>query len=189
MQVKGEVLVSLPLFILKKFGKQEYERWLKYLLPEAKAIYSTPINKSDWYPIRSALIEPTNMICKLFYSKNLKGAFECGRFSAEYGLKGLYKVLVKLSSPDVLINRASKIMRNYYQPSEIEVVARGKNSSKLRIAVFPEMTECIEQRIAGWMQRAVEISGSSRVDVKIPYSLTKNDPFTEFDITWKKNVL
>lgn len=185
MEVKGEVLISLPLFIIKKFGNEEFERWLRFLTPDAKKVYSNPIIKTEWYPLKEMLVRPTLKICELFYKKNLIGAFECGRFSAEYGLKGIYKILVRLSSPDVLINRAKKILQNYYQPCEIDVFLQAHNLAILRITEFSEMSPCIEQRIAGWMKRAVEITGVDRVNVKILKSLTKNDQYTEFQITWK----
>ncbi|MFC1732085.1 hypothetical protein ACFL6I_17385 [candidate division KSB1 bacterium] len=185
MNVKGEVLISLPLFIMKKFGKKEYERWLNSLAPAARKVFSSPLNKTEWYPLKETLVKPTNKLCELFYKNNMRGAFECGRFSAEYGLKGIYKVLVKLSSPQILINRAGKILHNYYEPSEIDVFAETKNSVVVRITKFSEMTSCIEQRIAGWMQRAVEITGSNHVEVKITQSLTRDHPFTEFHVIWK----
>lgn len=184
MKVKGEALVSLPLFILTKYGKTQYEDWLNSLSPEAKQVYSEPIDKTEWYPLKEMLVEPTRCLCEMFYKNDLKGAFDCGRYSAEYGLKGIYKVLVKLSSPEILINRASKILKNYYEPSEVEVLDLGLNKIIVRITEFPEMEHCIEQRIAGWMQRAIEITGKKLVRVKITKSLVQKDPFTEYDITW-----
>jgi hypothetical protein len=47
------------------------------------------------------------------------------------------------------------------------------------------MDEVIENRIAGWMQRAVEISGCRHVAVKTDKSLTKQESYTEFKVSWK----
>jgi len=184
MEVKGEALISLPLFIILKFGDRRYKDWLEALSPDAKEIFSSPIDKTEWYPLKETLVEPTKKLCEMFYKNDLKGAFECGRYSAEYGLKGIYKVLVKLSSPQILINKASKIFQSYYKPSEIDVMDMGLKEVIVRVTKFSEMEQCIEQRIAGWMQRAVEITGSSFVKVKITNSLTRDDLFTEFKITW-----
>lgn len=184
MKVKGEALVSLPLFILTKYGKTQYEDWLNSLSEEAKQVFSRPIDKTKWYPMRKMLVEPTRALCEMFYKNDLKGAFDCGRYSAEYGLKGIYKILVKLSSPEILINRASKIIKNYYEPSDVEVIDLGMKKLIVRLTEFSEMEHCVEQRIAGWMQRAVEITGKKLVKVKITKSLVQNDPVTEFEITW-----
>ena len=184
MKVRGEALISLPLFIMSRFGKTQYADWLNSLNPEAQKLYSEPLDKTEWYPLKEMLIEPTQKLCEMFYNSDLKGAFECGKYSAEYGLKGIYKVLVKLSSPEILINRATKIIQNYYEPSEVEVIDLGLDKIIVRITEFAEMEHCIEQRIAGWMTRAVEITGKKLVRTKITKSLVQNEPFSEFEITW-----
>ncbi|MFC1725444.1 hypothetical protein ACFL4T_07435 [candidate division KSB1 bacterium] len=184
MKVRGEALISLPVFIITKFGKTQFVDWLDSLTPEAKKVYNEPVDKSEWYPLKQMLIEPTQKLCEMFYNNDLRGAFECGKYSAEYGLKGIYKVLVKLSSPEILINRATKIIQNYYEPSEVEVMELGLSKIIVRITEFSEMEHCIEQRIAGWMARAIEITGKKLVRVKVTKSLVQNDPFSEFEISW-----
>ena len=40
MEVKGEAILSIPIFILKKIGSKGYNRWLDLISPEAKKVYS-----------------------------------------------------------------------------------------------------------------------------------------------------
>lgn len=188
MEVKGEALISIPIFILKKIGRKGYNQWLTSISAEARKVYSSPIHKSDWFPLQEIMVEPTVKACELFFNNSKRGAWECGRYSAEYGLKGIYKVLVKLASPQILIKKAGPILASYYKPSSLEAVESGKNYVVVRITEFPEMNKIIEYRIAGWMERATEICGCTNVTVKITYSLTENDPFTEFKIYWKTKL-
>ncbi|MCE5251514.1 hypothetical protein LLG96_14975 [bacterium] len=188
MEVKGEALLSIPLFILKKFGNKGYERWLDSLSPHAREVYSSPIHKGDWFPLRQLIIEPTQKICELFFNNSYRGAWECGRYSAEYGLKGFYRILVKLSSPQILIKKAGPILSSYYKPSAIEIGESGKNFVQVRITKFPEIDKLIEHRIAGWMERAIEVCGCKNVTVVILKSLTENQPCTEYKISWKTNL-
>ncbi len=185
MQVKSDAMLSLPIFIVKKYGKDGFNKWRNALLPEAKNVYSYPIKKGEWHPLRKMMIEPTQLICDLFYNKSLKGAADCGRFSADIGLKGISKLLVKLSNPKIIINKASKIMPTYYRPSKIEVIESSEGYGIARITQFPESDSYIEYRIAGWMERALEISGCRNVNINITRTLTKGDPYTEYRITWK----
>ena len=131
------------------------------------------------------MIEPTKKICELFYNRSLKGASECGRFSAEYGLKGIYKILVKLCSPEVLIKKANTILTSYYKPSKLEIAEQRKGYTVVHITHFPESDSYVEYRIAGWMERAIEICGCRNVNVNITSSLTNNDPYTEYKISWR----
>ncbi|MFC1551256.1 hypothetical protein ACFL6P_01700 [Candidatus Latescibacterota bacterium] len=189
MDVKGEAILSLPIFILKRFGQRGYDKWFNALSPEAQGIYRSAIDKNEWFPLGQAMSNPTIKICEIFYNGSLKGAYDCGRFSAEYGLKGVYKVLVKMSSPEALIKKASGILSGYYHPSALEVVKHGKGSGILYITEFPECDKYIERRIAGWISRAVEICGVANVNVAIAHSLTESDPYTEFRVTWKNKPL
>lgn len=186
MEVKGEALQSIPLFILKKFGNKGFEKWIAVLSPEAKKIYQSPIDKSVWFHMKTALVEPTQAMCDVLYNKSTRGAWDCGRYSAEYGLKGIYKVLVKLSSPQILIKKAGPILVNYYRPGKIEVDDVDATHVVVRITEFLEMNRVVEYRIAGWMERALEICGCINVTVNITKSLAENDKCTEYSIVWKR---
>ena len=188
MEVKGEAVLSIPIFILKKIGSKGYNRWLDSISPEAKKVYSRPINKNDWFPLKEIMIEPTKKCCEMFFNNSKRGAWECGRYSAEYGLKGIYKVLVKLASPQILIKKAGPIIASYYRPSTLEVIESDKYSAVIRITDFPEIHEIIEYRMGGWIERAAEICGCHNVKVKITKSLTQNDPYTEYVVTWRKKL-
>ncbi|MHB9027390.1 MAG: hypothetical protein ACYC9O_01335 [Candidatus Latescibacterota bacterium] len=101
---------------------------------------------------------------------------------------GIYKVLVKLSSPEILIKKAGPILVNYYRPGKIEVTNSDSNHVTLRITEFPEMSKVVEYRIAGWMERALEICGSTNVTVNLTNSLADGDMCTEYSISWKKKL-
>ncbi len=188
MEVKGEVLLSIPLFILKKFGKKGYDNWLETLSPPARKVFQAPIDKTKWFPLESMLVEPSIAMCDMFFNKSARGAWDCGRYSAEYGLKGIYKVLVKLSSPQVLVKKAGQILLNYYDPSAIDIPESDENHVVARITEFPEMHKVIEYRIAGWMERAIEVCGGFNVTVNITKSLADRDKYTEYTITWRKKL-
>ena len=185
MEVKGEALISIPLFILKKFGKEGYDKWFAVLSPSAKKVYQHPIDKNEWFPLQTTLVEPTLSLCDVLFNKSIRGAWECGRYSAEYGLKGIYKVLVKLSSPQILIKKAGPLLINYYRPAKLEVMDSDPTHVVVHISEFPEMNKVVEYRIAGWMERAIEICGSMHVTVNITKSLTDGDSCTEYSINWR----
>ncbi len=188
MEVKGSALLSIPLFLLKKVGKRGYNEWLNTLTPAARKVYGSKIDKNKWYPLQEIMVEPSLRACDMFFHGSRRGAWESGRYSAEIGLKGLYKMLVKLSSPQILIKKAGSIIQTYYNPCSLEVIDSGKDYVILHITEFPEMDKMIEYRIAGWMERALEICGCRHISIKINKSLTDNSLYTEFSITWKQKL-
>ena len=184
MEVKGTAVASVPKFVEDKFGAEGFNKWLEVINPEAKNVYGKNILASKWYPLNEILVEPTQQLCKVFYAGNLKGAWDAGRFSATHGLSGILKIFVRMGSPNFIISRATSILPNYYQPSEIKVVETIDNGCTVQITKFPELSDIIEHRIGGWIERALEIQGCKSVSVTITKSVTKNDSVCEYQIAW-----
>jgi len=187
MKVKGEVLQSLPIFLLKRLGSQKYNNWRNNLTGLAHSVYNGKIDDKEWYPMDLLLTQPTILLCDMFYSGSMRGAWDCGRYSAEYGLKGIYKVLVKLRSPSILVQKAGSILQSLYEPASLRIENVDKTHITVYITEFPDMHEALEYRIGGWMEKALEISGCKHVNITMPKSLAKNDKYTEFRIKWQKS--
>ena len=66
----------------------------------------------------------------------------------------------------------------------MSVIESGPGKAVLHITQFPEPSALVEARIAGWMQRALEINGCKNANPKITKSMTKGDSLTEFTVTW-----
>lgn len=185
MEVKGRAVKSIQQYVRKKFGQEGFERWLSAISTEAYMVYSQPIDTDQWFPLKTILVDPTANIAQLFYEWNLKdAAWEFGRFSADFGLKGPYRLLVKLGSPKFFVQKSPEFMSAYYRPSIIETIESRDGSATVHITKFPEMDKTIEYRIGGWMERALEINGCQNVKVNITKSLTSFEPYTEYKITW-----
>jgi len=186
MLVSGKALIPMPKFVTKNFGKQGLERWLEAISVEAHRVFIFPIKQAEWYPLLDTMIKPTANIAQLFYNWDLKtAAWELGRFSADCGLTNVYKLFVKLGPTEFFFNKATEFLTAYYRPSAIKVVEVKDSSGIFRITEFPEMDKAVEYRIAGWVQRALEINGRKNVTVEIPKSLTNFKPFSEFRVNWE----
>ena len=107
MEIKGTAVTAIRDHVKANFP-DKYNDWLNSLSDPAKDIYSGVIDSSKWYPLNEACIEPTRKTADLFYRSNYeKGAWDAGRYSAEKGLSGIYKIFVKASSPGYIVQRAS----------------------------------------------------------------------------------
>jgi hypothetical protein len=185
MKVKGSAIETLPIFIKDEFGDDNYEKWLSSLSSEAREVYKSRINTSAWYPLKQTLLEPTKKICELFYKGNIKGAWESGRFSAEKGLKGVYKMFIKFGSVQFLLKKASTILPTYFDPSHIDILEMEDKNALLHITQFEDADIVVDNRIGGWVERALEISGCNNIKVDIRKSLAKGDPVTELKLAWQ----
>ena len=123
-------------------------------------------------------------MCDLFFEGKSLGAHQIGRYSAEVGLRGVYKVFLKLGSTKTIIQKATVILPTYYRPSSIDVVEIEDGRAVISITEFSEPNELVEQRIRGWMERALEISGARTPKIMITQSMTRGAATTDFAITW-----
>ena len=89
-------------------------------------------------------------MCDQFYDSPKEGAWKSGRFSAEVGLSGLYKVFVVISTPTFLIKRASRVLATFYSPTEVKVIDSSDDSMLVHFSKLPVKNEYLEYRIAGW---------------------------------------
>jgi hypothetical protein len=184
MEIKGTALISLQEYVRKKHPDR-FEEWLNSLPEPSRNIMASSILTNSWYPIQDAIIEPTKKICDLFYNGDIKGAWEAGRYSAEHALKGIYKIFVKIGSPEFILNKASRILPTYYKLSEMETVITKPKSSILRVTKFSKPSIYLDYRIGGWIEKALEISGCEGLSVKITKSLAKGDSVTEYLSEWR----
>lgn len=185
MEIKGTAVKTIMTIVKTKFPDR-YNEWFQSLSKESQQIFDNPILANEWYPLQSACVLPTRQVAKLFYDNDSKkGAWEAGRFSAEQALTGIYRIFIRAAAPSYVISRASKIFSTYYKPSVMTVVDKKDKGVTVHITEFPTPDRTVEYRIAGWMQRALELSKCNGVKVQITKSMTLGHPLTEFVISWQ----
>ena len=182
MEVRGSVVSSIQNFVKEK-QSEGYDKWLSALSDDSQDIMKR-VSTSKWYPIDAGVLEPTKIMCDLFYNDLKKGAWESGRYSAQMGLTGIYKVFVIVSTPAFLIKRAARILATFYTPTELEVVNSTDHSMVVHFTQLPTKNELLEFRISGWMERALEICGCKNLSLRITQSIAKGDKLFEVQISW-----
>jgi len=183
MEVKGIAIKTIPDFVKEKFPN-EYKTWLETLPVEARSIIENRISLTNWYPLESSLIIPTQLIGEMFYKDIQKGAFELGIFSSNQAIKGIYKMLVMVSSPSFIVNRASTIMSSYYRPCEMEISKRSKDMAVLSIVNFPNPSVVVDYRILGWIKNTMEFSKFKSPKVEMVKSMGNGDSSTDYLVQW-----
>ena len=184
MEVKGTAVASIPAFVKEKHGDDGYQQWMSALPEKTRDAMYGPIMVSSWYPLHQMLVEPTKAICDLFYDGSMEGAVKQGRFSAEKGLRGVYRLFVRISTPEFIISKAGQILPTYYRPASITVPEHSHGSAIVRITEFPEPSTVVEHRMVGWMEQALAICGVKSVKSQITTSMTSGSEHTEFNLTW-----
>lgn len=184
MEVKGTGVAVLPEYIRRRHGEAALARWLESLPGPSRDILQRTVRLSDWFPAEESYLAPTEAACRMFFADRTAGARELGRFSADYALGGVYRMFLRLPSVRFFIERATHMLSTYLRPCASRVAEVGDGRAVVQITELPGITDLTEQRIAGWIQRALEIHGCRRVEVRVVRSLAGGDDRTEFLLSW-----
>ena len=185
MKVKGTIVSSVQGFVKDNFANR-YQEWIDTLSAESKKLFTNTIMASEWYSYQDGLIKPTILLANLFYNNDTnKAAWDIGRYSAEVGLKGIYKVFVLIATPQFIMKRGGKILASFYQDSVLTTADERPKGVDLHITEFSDPTEIAENRIGGWVEKALEICNAKNITIKITKSLTKGDKLTVMAVDWE----
>jgi hypothetical protein len=184
MEAKGTTVSTTPNFVRERYGEHGLARFLDALSPQARVILGSPVLASRWYPLEYGVIEPTRKVCDLFFGGDPKGARELGRFSADQTLRGIYKVFLRLRDPMWTIKKSTAVFSVYYRPGTCEVQDETKCSATIRYVDFPEKSGVVEQRIAGWDERGLQICSVSNISVDVTKSISRGDREIEIALRW-----
>lgn len=184
MEAKGVGVLSLQEYVKQKHTDQ-YQQWLEALPPSSRAVMGKRILPSSWYSMRESMIAPMKVIVRYFHDGDTERARLVGQFGAEYALSGFYKLLVKVGTPGMLINRSAHYMSLFYRPSTIDVVENKKGRAVIRISRWPEPSDVLEISMCGWVKRALEISGCKEVTVARQGSVAWGDGQTDMELAWR----
>ena len=185
MKVKGTILSSVEGFVKENFSNR-YQEWIDSLPPESKSIYTNTILATEWYAYQEGLIKPSEQVAKLFYNNDVKkSSWDIGKYSAEVGLKGIYKVFILIATPQFIMKRGGKILSSFYDPSVLVVDSERPKGVDIHITEFSEPSEVAENRIAGWMVKALEICGVKNITLEITKSMVKGDDITVYVLNWE----
>jgi len=184
MEIKGSAVKATPDFVKDKFSAR-YSEWVKALPEVSRTIIEKPIYATTWYSLTDSVIIPTQKVADLFFDGNYaKAANEIGRYSADVALKGVYKIFVRVSSPHFVLSRASSIFATYYQPSDIKVIETSEKKAVLQLSKFHSNDRLIMNRIAGWIEKTLEITLKSPLKVDVENHVEGANLTSKITVMW-----
>lgn len=121
----------------------------------------------------------------MFFNGNYENAaHEIGRYSAEVALTGVYKIFVRVSSPQFVLSRASSIFATYYQPADIKVIESAEKKAVLQFSKFHPDDKLIMNRIAGWIEKTLEITLNSALKVDVENHIDGANLTSKITVFW-----
>lgn len=183
-RMKGTVLASSVAYLKSKLGEEGFRRLAETLPEEDREALDRPILVGNWYRFGLLVDLMTAAEGKVRLSGGHSLPWEMGRYSAEAGLKGIYRLFFKVAETGFILKRATQLFSAYYDSGTMQVVVSEPKLAVIRIVGFEEPGELFCQRVQGWCQRTTELAGHKNVVLSHPRCAAKGDPFCEFKGTW-----
>jgi len=102
----------------------------------------------------------------------------------EKQLRGIFKVFVKLGSPQFVLSQISIVHKTYFRGVTIEITMEDQNKAIIKYTGFEKQHRLIGLSIIGFYRKALEISGAKKVEAKYTTSIEEGKGFCELVITW-----
>jgi hypothetical protein len=184
MEIKGTAVKTTPDFVKENYPNR-YLEWLQSMPQSSRVIFEQPIYATSWYNLIDSVIIPTQKVGDLFFDGNhTESALALGRYSSEIALKGIYKIFVRVSSPHFVLSRASSIFSAYYKPSDIKVIESKDKRCVLQLSQFHISEKLIMHRIAGWVEKTLEITLKTALRVDVQNDVVENELITRITAEW-----
>jgi len=103
----------------------------------------------------------------------------------EHQLKGIYKVFIKLGSPQFVLNRLSIIHQTYFRGVDITVTIPSPGQAIIRYTGFSKQHRLIGLSIIGFYRKALEISDAKNVSAKFKIPIEDDKGYCELILSWR----
>ena len=180
--VKGRSLLDTVTSIRSAFGDAGLRKVLSSVEPPFRALLAGDVLVSDWYPLDA-------MTCALERNLELNDpdeahAIQRAEQAFDRQLNGVYKIFVRLGSPEWIIKRIGAVHETYFRNVQIAASFGGERRAVVRYVGFQRQHRVIELLILGFYRKALELSGAKERGVRITTSIAADKGYLELALSW-----
>jgi len=182
-RVKGTAVIASVAYLRERLGEEEYLRVLSGLPPETRDALSGTLLPSGWYEFSHVL-----ELMKGAEANLPRGArslaWEMGRYSAESGLSTVYKIFFRVADVSFILKKTAQVFSTYYDRGRMETASITGKSCAVLLREFDQPSAYFCDRLLGWMERTVEMTGAKNVRMTHPHCMARGDDHCEYRGDW-----
>lgn len=183
-EIKGSAIVGTITQIKKLYGESEYQNLLGLLNENDKKIFNATILASLWYPINS-FVNLLEADVSYFHNGNREQLQKGTEDIVSKQLSGIYKLFVKLGSPEYIVKKIGLINNSYFRGIDLEIVSSDTGNYIGKYYGFDKNHHIFEYIITGFYKRALEISGAKNIKIKFTTPISAGKDFAEIQVNWQ----
>ncbi len=183
VQIKGTAVLDTIKAIKARAGGTELEKIAACLDEETKNIFLGQISPSSWYPF-DAFARFLEADIRETAGGNEEELIKRSEAVIERQLQGIYKIFVRLGSPEFVIRRIAAVHSTYFEGVEIIAEMKGANSAAIQYVGFAPEHRIIGFVIIGFFRKALEISGAKQIEVHFRVPIEAGERYCELVLNW-----
>jgi hypothetical protein len=183
IQIKGTTVRDTLETLRGRMGEVGYDHLLTRLDEPSQRLLREPIIASQWYPLDAfttllvAVVNEHDHGDPKALAKRAERVFE-------KQLTGIYRIFIRLGSPEALIKRIAATHATYFHgPTTVEIVCE-QHKAFLRCTGFAAQHWIIDYAIQGFYRKGLELSGASEPKVEIVTATSEGKGYSEFALSW-----
>lgn len=184
VKVKGSAIKATLAFLEKHAGEAKTAEILARLDPGDRQMLEETMLVGNWYDLKPLLHLMAASEGAVEVPQGRTVAWEIGRFSADFGLKTIYRLFIKLADPGFVVRKATQLFSTNYDSGSMDLVKAEPHEAVMRLTGFEEPDARFCQRLLGFMQRSLELSGAKNVRMDHPKCEARGDGHCEFMAKW-----
>ena len=151
------MLRARALFV-RTYGNDAWPRVIAELQPSTRECATAGFLETQWYPYEM-LIDLSATADRVLGNGDMNLCHEMGRFSCDFTLTTIHRLLLKFGNLGHLVDRAATAWRSQFDAGEVIVHERHRDLYVFEVRGIdtPHRAHC--SAITGWMLRAAELSG------------------------------
>jgi hypothetical protein len=161
VEVKGQAFRTMQLAIGELFGSATERRLVGLFDAEFRSALSRgSIVSGGWYPVGWYRQFHEGLVALLPNEERL--AYRLGREVTNRDLSGIYRFMLKLTSPALILRHVDKVISSYFRGGEVDCTAED-GYFRIDTRGWYGMTHPVWEACAGGFERLVENAGGRSV--------------------------
>src|SRR5208282_3280429 len=183
VQIKGTAVLDTIAMVKKRAGEEGFKKIVALLDEDARKLFSGEVFTSSWYPL-DLFTQFLEVEIRESAGGNEEVLIKGSEAVIERQLRGIYKVFVKLGSPEFVLKRIAAVHATYFQGVPIEVKLLGKGRALVKYTGFEKQHRIMGFAIVGFFKKALEISGARDAAIYFSTPIEDGKGYSELSIAW-----
>ncbi|MCK4667886.1 hypothetical protein KAU33_14110 [Candidatus Dependentiae bacterium] len=184
MEVKGLAIVSTLEWVKKNHGEEAELEIRSQLKEEEQQMLAFDGCKALWYPF-DLYKRISVLVMNKYGGGDVKFLRQIGAYTAEHDKTIIPKLFYKIGTPQFIIRLGTWGFRRYFSEGNVTVRESHKGKVLFEIYKTPIVDPVYYERIAGWMTRAIELSGGKNVKSVVEVREEGGSEIILFTNTWE----